>query len=229
MSTLILASFSFIVPTSFFTLNKDAGDPHYALEVSQSIGLLLMVIYAAFIFFQLRTHKSLFEANDEEEEEEETPQFTLWFAVGAIATVAVLISFLSDFLVESISGTADSLRVGEHFIGLVLVPIVGNVAEHASAVMMASKGKMDIALGIALGSAIQISMFAWPLTVVISWIWGKKLDLVLSPFLAGCLFATVMLTFSVVSSGSSTWLSGGKLVGAYLILCSAFLFAPDDH
>ena len=275
MSSLILATFAFIVPTSFSTLNKNSEDPHYALQVSQAISILLVLIYGAYIYFQVGSHKSYFDgekappqammgwktpkheprekdddndaaaaaksttttnadgeevaaAPEEEEEEEEVPQFSFAFALVGLAVIAILISILSDMLVESVSGAAEQLHLGQHFIGLVLVPIVGNVAEHASAIVMAAKGKMDIAIGIALGSSIQIAMFAMPFTVIVSFLWGKELNMNLTPFVAGCLFATVLLTHSILVSGSSTWLSGAKLMVAYLILLVAFLFAPDD-
>lgn len=273
MSSLILATFAFIVPTSFSTLNKNSEDPHYALQVSQAISILLVLIYGAYIYFQVGSHKSYFDGekappqammgwktpkheprekdgddtaaaaantttkNDdgeevadlpEDDDEEEVPQFSFVFALVGLAVIAILISILSDMLVESVSGAAEQLHLGQHFIGLVLVPIVGNVAEHASAIVMAAKGKMDIAIGIALGSSIQIAMFAMPFTVIVSFFWGKELNMNLTPFVAGCLFATVLLTHSILVSGSSTWLSGAKLMVAYLILLVAFLFAPDD-
>lgn len=268
MSSLILATFAFIVPTSFYTLNTSSVDPHYSLEVSQAISVLLVAIYGGYIYFQVGSHKSLFdgeksppqammaksksscEAREDEEvpkvvktvdtpdptedttteddDEEEEPKFTFIVALVGLAVVAVLISLLSDMLVDSVTGAAEQLHLGQHFIGLVLIPIVGNVAEHASAIVMAAKGKMDIAIGIALGSSIQIAMFAMPFTVIVSFVFGKELNMNLTPFVAGCLFATVLLTHSILAGGSSTWLSGAKLMVAYLILAIAFVFAPDN-
>ena len=162
---------------------------------------------------------------DGDEEEEEEPKYSFWFSFIAIGIIAILISWLSDFLVDSVEGAAKSLHISHHFIGLILIPIVGNVAEHASAVMLALKGKMDIAVGVAFGSAVQIGLFVMPLLVVIGWFSGHKLDMMFSVFTTAALFASVVLTFTICSSGSSTWLGGAKMTAAYLMLAVAFLNA----
>lgn len=241
MSSLILSSFAFLIPSAFSTLNAGAKDhPGLELQVSQELSVALLLVYFAFLYFQIRSHKGLFDddgslcpiinkdASKREKGHEEIPQFTLWFGIGATAVVAILISFLSDLLVDTMTPAADSLKLGFHFTSLVLVPIVGNVAEHASAIIMAKKGKMDIAFGVALGSSIQIAMFAMPFTVVMSFLMGKQLDLKLNPFLASTFFAAVVLTYIVVATGASTWLSGLKLLVAYLLLVMTFLRTPDE-
>lgn len=227
MASLFFACFGFIVPTSFFSLNSDASDPHFALAISREISLLMVGMYCLYIFFQMKTHKSLFEGEAGEDDEDEEPQFSYLFALIALAIVAVLISFLSDFMVESVSGAAEGLHLSKYFIGLVLIPIVGNVAEHASAIIMAAKGKLDIAVGIALGSSIQIGMFVMPLLVFIAWIFGQPLNMNVTPFTCTCLFAGIVLTFSIVSGGTGNYLTGAKLLAAYVMLVIAFLNAPE--
>ncbi|CUF98285.1 sodium/calcium exchange protein, putative [Bodo saltans] len=196
--------------------------------------LVLMVFYFLYLFFQLRTHKSMFDGEDggedggdDDDEEGEGPKFSFIVAFVAIGAVAVLISIISDFLVDTVSSAADTFHLSRHFIGLVIIPIVGNVAEHASAIIMAAKGKIDIAFGVALGSSIQIQMFAFPLLAVASWVMGLDMDMNVTPFLAATLFVCVIVTYSCVFDSSATWLQGAKLLCAYLLLALAFLDAPD--
>lgn len=254
MGTLVLSAFALLVPSGFATINDDmqynvvnttgatlaireVQSPKYTLQVSQQMSLVMIAIYALYIWFQLKTHKHLFDGTGEtgaenpagEDEEEETPKFTFVFGVIATGIVTVFIAIISEFLVGTVEPAADALRISKHFIGLALIPVCGNVCEHASAITMAWKGKLDISLGISLGSCTQISMFAMPLMVLISFVFGFDLDMKFSPFLAATLFATVLLTHVLLSDGSATWLSGSKLLCAYLILCVAFFNTPDHY
>jgi len=276
LSTLILSCLCFLAPTAFSTIDAAAANPVYSLRLSREVSILMIVVYAAYLYFQQKTHRHLFDeqpacsiqpsprsnaspsaaapaadsderpeggaasvpvpagANREEEgsggdddDDDEEPEYSMFFAIAATAVVALLISLLSDFLVDSLEGAAEGLHLSKHFIGLVLVPIVGNVAEHASAIMMALKMKLDIAIGVALGSSVQIGMFVMPVICVAGIPFGRDLDLRFSVFTTTTLFVTVLLTFAVSNAGSATWLSGLKLTVAYLILCLAFFHAPD--
>ena len=213
---LILASFAILIPSA-----SNIDDP---LRVSQHVALFMVLFYALYLYFQLKTHKHMFDEG--EAEDEETPQFSFCVAFISIGIVALLISFISDLLVGTVSAAAATFNLSQHFIGLVIIPIVGNVAEHASAILMARKGKMDIAFGVALGSAIQIEMFAYPAVVVISWMLGYSLDLNITKFLIAVVVGVVILTQSCVADGVATWLSGGKMLCAYVLLAVAFLDAP---
>jgi Ca2+:H+ antiporter len=164
--------------------------------------------------------------HEDDDEEEEEPQFSQMFAIVATGVVAVLISIISGFLVDSVEPAAETLHISRWFIGMVLIPIVGNVCEHASAILMAMRGKMDIALGVALGSSIQIGLFAYPFVTVAGWFMGVGLDMALNPFLFGTMTLGVLVTSFVIVSGECDWLGGLKLTTAYFILCFAFLNAP---
>ena len=166
--------------------------------------------------------------DDDDEDGDDSPQYSLIVAVLATAIVAVLMSFLSDMLVDTMAPAADTLRLGFHFMSLVVLPIIGNVAEHASSLAMARKGKLDIAFGVALGSTIQLGMFVMPLMVLVSAVMGRSFDLDITPFIAGSAFAAVVVANAVLSAGSSTWLTGLKLTVAYLVLAMAFLKAPNN-
>jgi Ca2+:H+ antiporter len=231
---LLLGCMGTVIPTAFSSLSTESGSLSAVKNVSAHVSLVLMLFYFLYLFFQLRTHKSMFDGEEdggddggEDDEEEEGPKFSFLVAFIAIGAVAVLISIISDFLVDTVSSAADTFHLSRHFIGLVIIPIVGNVAEHASAIIMAAKGKIDIAFGVALGSSIQIQMFAFPLLVVASWVMGLDLDTNVTPFLAATLFVCVIVTYSCVFDSSATWLQGAKLLCAYLLLALAFLDAPD--
>ena len=259
LSTLILSCLCFLAPTAFSTIDAAAANPIYSLRLSREVSILMVVVYAAYLYFQQKTHRHLFDeqpacavespkkaatatdsderpegsaavpapAAEEEEDDDEEPEYSMFFAIAATAVVALIISLLSDFLVDSIEGAAEGLHLSKHFIGLVLVPIVGNVAEHASAIMMALKMKLDIAIGVALGSSVQIGMFVMPVICIAGIPFDRDLDLRFSVFTTTTLFVTVLLTFAVSNAGSATWLSGLKLIVAYMILCLAFFHAPD--
>lgn len=252
LSTLILSCLCFIVPTAFSTIDKAAENPVYALRLSREVSLLMILVYGAYLYFQQKTHRHLFDEQPasaspapspkapdtdertegqvdkagasegaEEDDDDEEPEYSFWFSFVGTGIVALIISVLSDFLVDSLEGAAEGLHMSKHFIGLVLVPIVGNVAEHASAIMMALKLKLDIAIGVALGSSVQIGMFVMPLICICGLPFGRDLDLRFSTFTTVTLFVTVLLTFAVSNAGSATWLAGLKLTVAYLILVLA--------
>jgi Ca2+:H+ antiporter len=231
-SMLFFGAFAIVIPTALSTLSESRGgrdDDFYALEVSQHISLLVAALYGLYIYFQLKSHKFMFDGAEDSEEpdEDEEPKFSFVFAFVGVGVVAVLISMLSDYLVGTVQAAAETFHLSYHFIGLVLIPIVGNVAEHASAILMANKGKMDIAVGVALGSSIQIEMFAFPVMVLIAWMGGYPLDMQLSPFLMLTLFMGIVITHAIIAEGSATWLGGSKMVAAYLLLGIAFLDAPN--
>jgi Ca2+:H+ antiporter len=251
LSTLILSCLCFVGPTAYSTIDAAAANPIYTLRVSREISVLMIGVYVAYLYFQQKTHRHLFDeqpasprdaadggaaattgasgqaAVQDDDDDDDDPEYSFWFSFVGTAIVALLISVLSDFLVDSLEGAAEGLHLSRHFIGLVLVPIVGNVAEHASAIMMAMKMKLDIAIGVALGSSVQIGMFVMPIICLCGTFMGQDLDLTMGTFTTATLFVTVLLTFAVSNAGSATWLSGLKLTAAYAILALAFFHAPD--
>eukprot|EP00759_Apiculatamorpha_spiralis_P019129 PhF_6_TR25310/c0_g1_i1/m.34942/K07300/chaA, CAX; Ca2+:H+ antiporter len=227
-SLLLLSTMSFVIPTAFVQLHTNPQD---ILHVSRQIAIVTFLTYIAYILFQLVTHKSLFdgEAGDDDDEEEEEPQFSFVFAFIGTGVVGVLISFGSEFIIGSIEGAAREWGVSKHFLSVILLPIVGNAAEHATAVTQGYKGNMDIALGVAIGSSIQISSFVVPMMVIVSWMMNLTLDLNFHPFSTAILFVSVITTNSLVFDGKSHWLEGLMLLSAYLMLMIAFIYAPDKE
>lgn len=246
VSLLLLGCMNTVIPTALSTLSAESGTLSAAKNVSVHTSIVMILVYGMFLFYQLRTHKAMFdgdatpkvssssaeEGNHEEtlhddEEEKEGPKFTFAFAFVVIGGVAVLISLLSDYLVDTVEVAAETFHLSRHFIGLIIIPIVGNVAEHASAILMAAKGKINISFGVALGSAIQIQMFAFPLMAVASWVLGLDMTMNVTPFLASTLFVCVVVTYSCCYDSCATWIQGAKLLSAYVLLCLAFLDTPD--
>jgi len=214
---------------------KDDMDFMQPLSHGISIGLLLL--YLLYIYFQLFTHHFLFEAplegdkslqdqEPEEDEEDEEDEVLLSFSGGllwlGIATVAI--AFLSEELTGALEPAAAAWGLPQAFVGFCLLPIVGNAAEHSTAIVCAYKQKMDLALGVALGSSTQIALFVIPVMVVIGWVIQQPLDLFFGPFPTAVTFLSTNLVFMVVQNGETNWLEGAMLLFSYAIICFSFLF-----
>jgi len=145
----------------------------------------------------------------------------LVFLAGITVTVAVC----SEYLVDSIDGITHAWGISETFAGMILLPIVGNAAEHLTAVTVSIKNKMDLAIGVAVGSSQQIAMMVTPLMVLLGWIMGQNMSLYFEVFETAVLFMAVILVFALLNDGSSNWLEGSMLIGVYLILGIAFYVA----
>jgi len=193
------------------------------LILSRGTAIIMLIIYGLFLFFQLKTHKKLYESPDEEEEEEKG--MTWPAALFVLAGITVLVAVCSEFLVDSIDGITTAWGISETFAGMILLPIVGNAAEHLTAVTVSIKGKIDLAIGVAVGSSQQIAMMVTPLMVILGWILGQPMSLYFEIFETCVLFMTVILVFALVLDGSSNWLEGSMLIGVYLILGIAFYVA----
>lgn len=137
--------------------------------------------------------------------------------------MTVLIAVLSELLTGTLEAATDSLGVPTSFLGFVVIPIVGNAAEHATAVVMGAKGKMDLALGVALGSSTQIALFVIPLMVLIGWACGQPMSLAFGLYPTIITFLSVLIVAHVVGDGETNWLEGAMLLFAYIIIGISFL------
>ena len=154
-----------------------------------------------------------------EDEDEEEPVLSTWAGVFWLAVVAVLISFMSDILVDNIErGAAEDLGVPSGFLYTIIVPIVGNAAEHTSALIFSHRNKPDIAFGIAVGSSVQIALMVIPACVLIAWPMGKDLTLSFGSFLTCVYAASVVLLFTTISDGNSNWMKGALLITSYMAI-----------
>ena len=163
-----------------------------------------------------------------EEEEKEEDELGFYNALFWLAAITVLIAILSDAISASIQNAADSANISGVFIAAILLPIVGNAAEHAGAVMFAMKGKVDLALGVAIGSSTQIALCVLPALVILGWMMDSDLDMNFGPFEASTVFLTVVSVTFAIKDGESNWLLGLCLIGAYVIISIAFWAHTND-
>ncbi|KND88816.1 Vacuolar calcium ion transporter [Tolypocladium ophioglossoides CBS 100239] len=285
-SLLALAAASVIVPTVFDTAQDTGADRVAAL--SRGTAVVLLLVYAAYLFFQLKTHQTFFNEESQKvpakpwnhgglgagairqglampgslmshgmpdqnenkrlygmlmspprinkdgevidgDDDEEDPQLHFLVALGTLAGSTVIIAFLAEFMVDSIDAVTKGGYLSVEFVGLILLPIVGNAAEHATAVTVAIKDKMDLAIGVAVGSSMQVALFLIPLLVVIGW--GKGMDemnLSFDPFQVAVMFVAVLLTNYLIGDGKSHWLEGFLLICLYAIIAVCSFYYPDS-
>ncbi|EIW60262.1 calcium/proton exchanger [Trametes versicolor FP-101664 SS1] len=198
----------------------DAGSVHGLKIISRGTAILLLIVYIAYLFFQLKTHAYLYTPTTEVEEED--PEMSIPAAASALLLVTVITSFCADYLVASIEETATRYSIPKPFIGLILLPIVANAAEHVTSVWMAMKNKMELTIGICVGSSIQIAAFVVPLLVIVGWITHHDLTLFFADFETIVLFVSVLLVNFLIQDGKSNYMEGLMLVTLYLVIALAF-------
>jgi len=160
--------------------------------------------------------------------EEEEPQMSVWMTFGLLVVVTVLVAVTAEWLVDSIDGLTQRGGISVEFVGIILLPIVGNAAEHATAVTVSVKDKLNLSLSVAVGSSIQIALFVIPFIVILGWIMGKPMTLLFDPYESVALFFTVLIVNYVVQDGKSNWLEGFVLMLLYVILSLTFWFYPGS-
>lgn len=247
-SLLKMAVLGLVIPTAFVsTMRANCAVPCHtdSIEsISRCTALILFLLYVALLYFQLRTHAYLHEAanlnepypSDESsrqqqllstlDEEEDAATMTLGGAILCLVALTIFIALCSELLVDTLEVTAKAMHLTDLFIGLVLLPIIGNAAEHATAVVMAYKGKTDLALGVALGSSVQIALGVIPALVLIAWVFGSPLTLDFGAFEAIILLVTTLVATSTLDY-SATWLDGLMLIGAYLVCAIVYFYAKE--
>ena len=259
-SLLALSVGSLLIPTGFTWNNVvDPSTSNIDEKVSRGTAILLLLVYAAYLFFQLRSHKEMYNAPSEKapkrrqskkeagdafkalvysggnaaalsggeanqqsnlqvpDDVPEEPSLSLIGSLMTLCLATALIGVNAEFLVDSINDVTCRYNVSEYFVGLILLPIVGNAAEHATAVTVAIKDKMDLAIGVAVGSSMQISLLVLPLMVIIGWIIHADMTLVFDNFQIAILFVAVILVNYLTNDGRSNWLEGVLLMSLYLI------------
>eukprot|EP00210_Caulerpa_lentillifera_P000671 g648.t1 len=284
---LFMAVASIIFPSVLEFTGTEEHKNDSELNLSRFESILLLILYASFLIFQLVTHKYLYteaasteenptasrsqafmqkrsfafrqnegrredlddnitispailrnaktkifeeetsagkSENDQEKQDEE---LGLGWCVIWLAVITVVIAVLSEMVVDTIEDAHDSLGIPMPFLSTIVLPLVGNAAEHASAILFAYKNRMEITLGVAVGSATQIAVFVIPFTVVLAWIMSQPLDLNFEWFEAFTLFLCTLITFVSVSGGTSNWIKGLILVVTYFFVSAAFWVHSD--
>jgi Ca2+:H+ antiporter len=188
--------------------------------VSGVVAGVLILMYVAALVFTLVTHEHLFRTP----EEGETPAWSRRRAIVVLLATTAFVAMMSEFLVSSLEPALESLGLSELFVGLILIPVIGNAAEHSSAVMFAIRNKVDVTLEIAIGSSTQIALFVAPILVFISLAVGHPMDFVFSTFEVAAVGLSALLMTLISLDGESNWLEGAQLVGAYVIMAISFFF-----
>ncbi|EXC37566.1 Vacuolar cation/proton exchanger 2 [Morus notabilis] len=208
---LLMAVMGIMFPAVLHFTHSEVHFGKSELALSRFSSCIMLVAYSSYLFFQLKSQHNSYspvdgeEENHENSEEEEAPELTLWEAIGWLAILTVWVSILSGYLVNAIQGASDSMNMPVAFISVILLPIVGNAAEHASAIMFAMKDKLDITIGVAIGSSTQISMFVIPFCVVVGWIMGIQMDLNFQLFETATLFITVLVVAFMLQVGYNSF------------------------
>ncbi len=192
-------------------------------HLSLAVAIVLIVTYVLGLFFSLKTHRDLF---NPEYEDEDSWGWSTRTSVTALAIAGVLVGVMSEVLVGSISEASHSIGLSEFFIGVIVVAIVGNAAEHWVAVLVAMKDKMDLAVNIAIGSSAQVALFVAPVLVLASFFLGPyPLALVFNGFELGAILIAILIANYVTQDGESTWFEGVQLLAVYFVFGLAFYFA----
>jgi len=193
--------------------------------LSVAVALVLLLAYGAGLLFSLRTHAHLY-TEEQEEVMHGDPRWSARRAVVVLLLATAGVAVLSEFLVTGVEGLTGGLHWSPVFVGVILVAILGNAAEHASAVTVAMRDQMDLALSIALGSAAQIALFVAPVLVLLGLALGHSMDLRFDPFEVAAVVGAVALVNLIINDGESTWLEGAQLLAAYAVLAVAFFVHP---
>jgi len=230
MTTMTIAIIGLVIPTMFSSAIEAVN--HNSVEyLSIGVAVALMASYILSLFFTLRGKPKSDEIAHAEEvsaaPHHHGPLSDLRIALAVLAVAVVLIAFLSEILVGAVEPLIQAQGLSELFVGVIIVPIIGNAAEHLVAVEMALKNRMELSIGIAVGSSLQIALFVAPVLVFIALLFGQQLTLVFNQFEIAALIAAVLITALIALDGESNWLEGAQLLIVYVILAIAFFFLPN--
>src|SRR5262245_10791881 len=226
-SMMMLAAFSMVVPGTFHRLLGDSA-PRHGVALDIGVAGVMLTAYALYLVFMLRTHPEVF-AGVKTTETEHGAQWSMRRAVGTLVLASLGAAWMSEILVGAAEATGHQLGMSPLFIGIVLLAIIGGAAESGAAIAMARKNQMDLAVGIAMGSCIQIALFVTPVLVLSSRLLVPEgLTLGFNRFEVGALFLGVLVGGYVAGDGRSNWYKGVQLVAFYLILATTFYLMPPD-
>ena len=231
-SLMNLAVIALLVPTAVQYTSTGIGEATLQ-KLSIAVAVVLILVYGLSLLFSMKTHSYLYEVGvadleiePDEEGEPEKEETNLGFWIGVLLLVTVGVAVESEFLVDSLEEATSSLGLTALFTGVILLPIIGNAAEHATAVSVAMKNKMDLSVSVAIGSSLQIALFVAPVLVIAGWAIGQPMDLNFNPFELVAVAVAVLIVNSISADGKSNWLEGGLLLATYSVLGLAFYFHP---
>lgn len=224
---LVLSAVGLVVPAIFHIL-VGATAPGAERNLSTEIAVVLMITYILSLFFTLKTHRHLYMGEAATDvEEAHGPAKPMGRSIGKLVLATIGVAVMAEFLVGAATETAEALGWSEVFVGVIVVAIIGNAAEHSTAIIMAMKNKMDAAINIAVGSSIQVALFVAPLLVFLSYVIAPQpMDLIFTPLEVLAVGLCVGIMAFCSNDGESHWMEGVQLLAVYVILGIAFYFLP---
>jgi Ca2+:H+ antiporter len=223
-----LSAIALLMPAVFHIIVQ--GKPNVReQDLSLEIAIVLIITYVLSLIFTLRTHSHLYTGGAHEKAGEEAMGTHGWSrtrSVGVLLAATALVALMSEFLVGAVTETSDKLGLTEVFVGVIVVAIIGNAAEHSTAILVALKNKMDLALNIAIGSSMQIALFVAPFLVFASYLFGQPMNLLFTPLEVVTVGVSVAIVALIAQDGESNWMEGVLLLAVYAILGITFFWVP---
>ncbi len=230
--SLSLAAIGLIIPTIFhFAANASpAGwSPQMEQKLSLAIAIILFLTYCCMLQFALRTHRHFYQGGNSAHQEEKGDHWGRRKSILILFIATAFVALLSEFLVGTIESVRAAVGITEVFVGVIVVAIVGNAAEHTTAIAMAVKNKMDLSVGIAIGSSLQVALFVAPVLVFLSYFFGRPMDLEFTLPEIFAVAASIYVLFQISGDGETNWIEGIQLLSLYLILAVLFFYLPNPH
>jgi Ca2+:H+ antiporter len=247
-TALTMAAVALLIPTIFHyvaaqvPVAQGGWTPAKEQSLSLAIAIVLIVTYGLTLMFSLVTHKQLFVGEQEQglaaavgaertaiEVEQHHQPWSVKRSVLTLLIATAFVALISEFLVGAVEGARETLGLTEVFVGVIIVAIIGNAAEHSSAILMAIRNKMDLSIGIAVGSSLQIALFVAPILLFASYLFGRPMNLEFTIPEVVAVFAAILIVEQISSDGESNWIEGVQLLSVYAILGILFYFLPDAH
>jgi Ca2+:H+ antiporter len=245
-TALTLAAIALVIPTVFHQaagvvpVAQGGWTPVKEQSLSLAIAIVLILTYAVTLVFALVTHRELFVGEQSHDvlaevgkERTEAEEHGVGWSIGKSVTILLVatafVALVSEFLVGAVEGARETLGLTEVFVGVIVVAIVGNAAEHSSAILMAMRNKMDLSMGIALGSSLQIALFVAPVLLFASYLFGRPMNLEFTIPEVVAVVTSIIIVEQISSDGESNWVEGVQLLSVYAILGILFYFLPDAH
>ncbi len=222
-SLMLLAMIVLIIPTVFNSTVGGTEGEEGVEQLSHIAAIVLLLLYGLFLYFQFKSHVDLFAT---ETHHHEAPEMTKKDAIILLVVATILVSWMAEILVHSVEYAADDMGLPHLFIGVILLPLFGNAAEHFTAVVVAGKDKMDLSFAISMGSSTQIAVFVAPVMILVAWAMNVPLTFEFGMLETVAAFLSVLIVNVIAADGKSNWLEGALLLGTYVVLGAAFLVHP---
>lgn len=224
-STLLaLSAVGLVIPALFHIIVT--GRPAIERELSLLIAIVLFVTYILSLIFSLYTHRHLYLGKAALTRDEERPDWSKRKSFIVLILAVIGVAVMSEFLIGAVEVTAERFGMTDVFIGVIVVAIIGNAAEHSTAILVAYKNKMDLSMTIATGSSIQIALFVAPMLVFVSYLFGEPMDLIFTNLEVVSVFISVWILSLIAHDGETNWMEGVQLLAVYIILGLAFYLLP---